>query len=160
MCPLRKVLQRIGTDWKKVEKRSEPFFNFHFGFLKVDSFCLQLSYKRNWIILISFRCFYYLKTIEPFRSGPDRKKSWKNPTFFSIRFDPNTWTIEPFTWKKYVASGSKIILRTIENVPIRTDPLQTFRSGHKPSGKINIRSAFCVYIKNEITTLFMVTAMH
>ena len=66
LCPLRKVLQRIGTDWKKV-----------------DSFCLQLSYKRNWIILISFRCFYYLKTKEPYRSGARiAKKVEKIQLFF------------------------------------------------------------------------------
>ena len=124
--------QRIGTDWKEVEKRSGPFFNFHFGFFKGRFFLFTTSIEKKLIILIPFRCFYYLKTKEPFRSGPDRKKKLKNPTFFSIRFDPNTCTIEPFTWKKYVATGSKIILTTIENVPIRTDPLQTFRSGHKP----------------------------
>ena len=122
-------LQPCSTDLKDVEKQFESFFKLHYGIFKSRFFLFTtfIRKKLNYV-KISFRCFYYLKTKEPFRE-PARiaKRVEKIQLFFSIRFDPNTWTIKLFTWKN-VATGSKIILRTKENVPIRTDSLKTFQN--------------------------------
>ena len=108
MYPLWKFTTDHSTDLKDVEKQFESFFKLHYGIFKSRFFLFTtfIQKKLNYV-KISFRCFYYLKTKEPFRE-PARiaKKVEKIQLFFSIRFDPNTWTIKLFTWKN-VATGSK-----------------------------------------------------
>ena len=84
------------------------------------------------MILIFYRFFYNLKTKYGFDPARITKKL-KNPTFFrSVLIQKCEQSNRSHERNMCVTIGSKIILRTIENVPIRTDPLQTFRIRYKP----------------------------
>ena len=84
-------LQQIGTDWKEVEKRSEPFFKFHSGFFKSRFFLFTtfIQKKLNYFNLLQMFLLFENKRTVSIRPGSQKKL--KKSNFF---FDP--------FWSKHV----------------------------------------------------------